>query len=318
MVRFTYFYKFTQMKKELYQPYVIQSISDLHRLLQLPKPEHPLVSVINLNEIKCYFDESLQRVIYNFYSICIKKDFKGKMKYGQNSYDFDEGVLTFFSPGQVVSTEVTDDMAVNGWWLVVHPDLIRTYPLSKNIKNYGYFSYAVNEALFLSEKEEIMIETIMSNIGQEYRSVIDTYSQDIIISHIELLLNYCNRFYNRQFITRTNAGNNLLISLETLLSDYFSSKKGQESGIPTVQYIAGQLNISSNYLSDMLRLLTGQSTQQHIHNKLIEKAKETLTTTSLSVSEIAYQLGFGYPQSFSKLFKNRTNVSPLEFRQLFN
>ena len=318
MVRFTYFYKFTQMKKELYQPYVIQSISDLHRLLQLPKPEHPLVSVINLNEIKCYFDESLQRVIYNFYSICRKKDFKGKMKYGQNSYDFDEGVLTFFSPGQVVSTEVTDDMAVNGWWLVVHPDLIRTYPLSKNIKNYGYFSYAVNEALFLSEKEEIMIETIMSNIGQEYRSVIDTYSQDIIISHIELLLNYCNRFYNRQFITRTNAGNNLLISLETLLSDYFSSKKGQESGIPTVQYIAGQLNISSNYLSDMLRLLTGQSTQQHIHNKLIEKAKETLTTTSLSVSEIAYQLGFGYPQSFSKLFKNRTNVSPLEFRQLFN
>ncbi|MFD2934144.1 helix-turn-helix domain-containing protein [Spirosoma flavum] len=306
------------MKKAISEPYVINSISELHRLLSLPKPEHPLVSVINLSEIECYLDESLQSVIYNFYSICIKKDFKGKMKYGQNYYDFDEGIMTFFSPGQVISTITDDDRSLSGWWLVVHPDFMRNYSLAKNIKDYGYFSYAVNEALHLSEKEEAMITSIMQNVGQEYHSPIDSYSQDVMISHIELLLNYCNRFYNRQFITRKNSTNDLLIQLEELLSDYFISGKVQELGLPTVHYIAEKLNVSPNYLSDMLRTLTGQSTQQHIHNKLIEKAKELITTTSLSVSEIAYQLGFEYPQSFSKLFKNKTNSSPLEFRQSFN
>lgn len=185
--------------------------------------------------------------------------------------------------------------------MIVHPDFIRNYPLEKKIAAYGYFSYAVNEALYLSEKEEAMIETIMKNIEQEYRSVIDTYSQDVIVSHIELLLNYANRFYNRQFITRKNAGNHLLENVEELLTEYFNGSKVSEKGVPTVQYISEKLNISPNYLSDMLRLLTGQSTQQHIHNKLIEKAKEILTTTSLSVSEIAYGLGFEYPQSFSKV-----------------
>ncbi len=306
------------MKKEIHNPYIINSISELHRLLELPKPGHPLVSVINLNEVKCYSEENLKSVLYNFYSVCIKKDFKGKLKYGQNYYDFDEGVMTFFSPGQIVSTEITDDMAVLGIWLVVHPDFIQNYPLSKTIKNYGYFSYAVNEALHLSEKEEAMVTAIMQNIKQEYRSVIDTYSQDVIISHIELLLNYCNRFYNRQFITRKNASNDLLSNLETLLLDYFNSDKVQKLGLPTVQYISDKLHISPNYLSDMLRILTGQSTQQHIHYALIEKAKALIATTSLSVSEIAYQLGFEYPQSFNKLFKSKTNVSPLEFRHSFN
>lgn len=307
-----------KMKKVINQPYLINSISELHRLLGLPKPEHPLVSVIDFNEIKCYADPSLSSIIYNFYSICIKKDFKGKMKYGQNYYDFDEGVMTFFSPGQVISTEITDDMALTGLWLVIHPDFIQNYSLSKNIKGYGYFSYAVNEALHLSEKEEIMVSAIMQNIKQEYHSVIDNYSQDVIVSQIELLLNYANRFYNRQFITRKNAGNDLLTKMEALLEEYFSGNQVQEFGIPSVQYIAGQLNISPNYLSDMLRSLTGQSTQQHIQAKLIEKAKTILSTTTLSVSEIAYQLGFEYPQSFSKLFKNKANISPLEFRHNFN
>jgi AraC-like DNA-binding protein len=201
---------------------------------------------------------------------------------------------------------------------VIHPDFIQNYSLSKNIKGYGYFSYAVNEALHLSEKEEIMVSAIMQNIKQEYHSVIDNYSQDVIVSQIELLLNYANRFYNRQFITRKNAGNDLLTKMEALLEEYFSGNQVQEFGLPSVQYIAGQLNISPNYLSDMLRSLTGQSTQQHIQAKLIEKAKTILSTTSLSVSEIAYQLGFEYPQSFSKLFKNKTNISPLEFRHNFN
>lgn len=306
------------MKKETNSPYVINSISELHRLLELPKPKHPLVSVINLNEIKCHFDESIKSFVYNFYSICTKKDFKGKLKYGQNYYDFDEGIMTFFSPGQVISTVVDEDIALSGIWLVVHPDFIQNYSLAKSIKDYGFFSYAVNEALHLSDKEEAMITEIMQNIDTEYCSVIDGFSQDVILSHIELLLNYSNRFYNRQFITRKNASNDLLSTLEKLLLDYFNGNKVQEFGLPTVLYISEQLNVSPNYLSDMLRSLTGQSTQQHIHDKLIEKAKEILTTTSLSVSEIAYQLGFEYPQSFSKLFKSKTNVSPLEFRSSFN
>lgn len=306
------------MKKTDNTPYLINSISELHRLLEIPKPEHPLVSVINFADIKCFSTENLTSIIYNFYSVCIKRDFKGKVKYGQNYYDFDEGVMTFFSPNQLINSEVTDDRALSGWWLVVHPDFIRNYALAKGIKEYGYFSYAVNEALHLSEKEESMITSIMQNIRQEYSSVIDSFSQDVIISHIELLLNYSNRFYNRQFITRKHASNDLLTTMEILLTDYFNSDNVQEMGVPTVRYLAEKLNISANYLSDMLRSLTGQSTQQHIHDKLIEKAKERLTTTSLSVSEIAYQLGFEHPQSFSKLFKNKTNVSPLEFRHSFN
>ncbi|MDI1307450.1 MAG: helix-turn-helix transcriptional regulator [bacterium] len=306
------------MKKETNSPYIINSISELHRLLELPKPKHPLVSVINLNEIKCHFDESIKSFVYNFYSVCTKKDFKGKLKYGQNYYDFDEGIMTFFSPGQVISTVVDEDIALSGIWLVIHPDFIQNYSLAKSIKDYGFFSYAVNEALHLSDKEEAMITDIMQNIDTEYCSVIDGFSQDVILSHIELLLNYSNRFYNRQFITRKNASNDLLSNMEKLLLDYFNGNKVQEFGLPTVQYISEQLNVSPNYLSDMLRSLTGQSTQQHIHDKLIEKAKEILTTTSLSVSQIAYQLGFEYPQSFSKLFKSKTNVSPLEFRSSFN
>ncbi|RZK11161.1 MAG: AraC family transcriptional regulator [Flavobacterium sp.] len=306
------------MKKATHVPYVFESISDLHRVLELPKPEHPLVSVINMENIKCHFDDNYKSVVYNFYSICIKKNFKGTMKYGQSYYDFDEGTMTFFSPGQVITTIVNEDLELSGYWLILHPDFIRNYTLGKNIKNFGYFSYATNEALHLSEKEEAMITGIMKDIEKEYRSIIDSFSQDVIISHTELLLNYCNRFYNRQFITRKTVNNELLIKLEEILSDYFNGDKVQQLGLPSVQYLAEQLNISSNYLSDMLRNLTGQNAQQHIHSKLIEKAKEILTTTSLSVGEIAFSLGFEHPQSFSKLFKSKTNVSPLAFRGSFN
>jgi AraC family transcriptional activator of pobA len=300
------------------QPYNMFSVSELHRILELPKPEHPLVSVINFEEIKCYSEESLRSVIYNFYCIAVKRNFKGKMKYGQNYFDFDEGVMTFFAPGQVISTDLMPELEISGYWLVVHPDFIQGYPLAKTIKDYGYFSYSLNEALHLSEKEELMITGIMKNIEEEYRSRIDGYSQNVIVSQIDLLLNYCDRFYNRQFITRKNASHELLIKLETLLSDYFRDQHAKELGLPTVQYLSEQLNVTPNYLSDMLRSLTGQSTQQHIHNKMIERAKEILSTTSLSISEIAYQLGFEYPQSFNKLFKNKAGVSPLEFRQSFN
>ena len=305
------------MKKET-APLVIQSISDLHRILSLPKPEHPLLSVIDLEDVIVSRDEGMKSVIYNFYSICIKKDFKGKLKYGQNDYDFDEGLITFFSPGQVIATDINEDQVLKGWWLVIHPDFLRSHSLGKIIQNYGYFSYAVNEALHLSEKEEAMLTNIVENIKREYRSSTDKFSQDVMLSQIELLLNYSNRFYDRQFMTRKQAGSELVAKLENILTDYFKSDKVSELGLPTVHYLAAQLNISSNYLGDMLRALTGQSTQQHIHNKLIEKAKEILTSTSLSVSEIAYQLGFERPQSFNKLFRSKTQTTPLEFRHSFN
>jgi len=306
------------MRKSHNAPYPINSISELHQLLELPKPKHPLISVINFEEIKCFEDERLRSVSYNFYCIAIKKNFDGKMKYGQQYYDFDEGVMTFFSPTQVVTTDIVNGLKLSGYWLVLHPDFIRNYPLGKSIKEYGYFYYAVNEALHLSVDEENEVISIMQHIEREYRSIIDNFSQDVIVSQIDLILNYCNRFYNRQFITRKTANNDLLIKLENLLTAYFDSEHLQKSGLPTVRHISDELNVSADYLSDMLRSLTGQNTQQHIHNHLIEKAKELLSTTPLSISEIAYELGFEYPQSFSKLFKNKINLTPLEFRKSFN
>lgn len=282
------------MKKQSLVPYVIQSISEQHRLLSLPKPHHPLVSVFNFSDVKHGADEMSGSFVLNFYCIAIKKNFKGKLKYGQNFYDFDEGVMSFISPNQLLSKTTGDDIPVEGFCLVFHPHFIAQHPLGKSIKNYGFFSYNLYEALHLSDKEEKMIEAIFQNIEGEYKSSIDQYSQDVIVSQIELLLNYSNRFYNRQFITRKHANNDLLIQLERLLSDYFDSGQVDKSGLPSVQYISNKLNVSPNYLSDMLRTLTGQSTQQHIHAKLIEKAKEFLTTTNLSVSEIAYGLGFQY------------------------
>jgi AraC-like DNA-binding protein len=190
--------------------------------------------------------------------------------------------------------------------------------LAKTIKEYGFFSYAINEALHLSEYEESILNGILENITNEYRSRIDNFSQDVIIAQIELMLHYCDRFYHRQFLTRKNVNHGLLTQVEGILADYFNSDKTIESGLPTVQYLAEKVNVSPGYLSDMLRALTGQSAQQHIHNKLIDKAKELISTTALSISEIAYRLGFEHPNSFSKLFKNKTNLSPLEFRQSFN
>ncbi|SDM31517.1 Helix-turn-helix domain-containing protein [Catalinimonas alkaloidigena] len=306
------------MKKSTRSPYPIRSVAELHRLLSLPKPEHPLISVINMACMRDATPIPYPTFSYGFYSVCIKKDFDGQLKYGQQYYDFDHGVMTFFSPGQVLSVDPNPCMELSGYWIVFHTDFIQPYPLAKKIKEYGFFSYAVHEALHLSEKEEGVLTGIMQQIAQEYRSPIDTFSQDVIISYVEVLLNYCNRFYNRQFLTRKTAHHDLLAQLETLLDDYFAGDQVRRRGLPTVQYLSEQLHVSPNYLSDMLRSLTGQNTQQHIHNKLIEQAKDALTTTSLSVSEIAYQLGFEYPQSFSKLFKNKTQLSPLAFRQSFN
>lgn len=242
------------------------------------------------------------------------------MFYGQQQYDFDEGVMYFMAPNQLlrVSPSPQPDTQRSGWILLVHPDFLWNSSLAKKIKDYEYFGYSINEALFLSDKEERIITDIILNIKQEYHSNIDKFTQDIIISQIETLLNYAERFYQRQFITRKVTNHQILDRLEKLLDDYFNSDQVIAKGLPTVQYIAETLNVSPNYLSGLLKALTGQSTQQHIHDKLIEKAKEKLSTTTLSVSEIAYDLGFEHSQSFSKLFKTKTNFSPLEFRQSFN
>lgn len=294
----------------------INSISELYRISGLTKPKHPLVGLIRLGDISPTIHEPVT-VLLNFYSVSLKRCIESKMKYGQNYYDFDEGVLAFMEPGQIISDQGGSQQP-EGWWLVFHPDLIRNYPLGKTIKDFGYFSYAANEALHLSELEEEMIETIFKAIENEFNHSIDQYSQDVMVSQIELLLNYSNRFYNRQFITRKTASSDLLTKMKNLLDEYYNNEKMLHTGLPSVQYFARELNVSANYLSDMLRALTGQSTQQHIHDKLIERAKQALITTNLSISEIAYQLGFEHPQSFSKLFKNKTNLSPLKYRASFN
>lgn len=304
------------MKKEEKVPQQFNSISDLHRALGLPKPLHPLVSLVDNSRIAIQKDQLPSAFLFNFYKISYKKSLRGKIRYGQNYYDFDEGGMVFTSPNQLLATD--DDTEYLGYTLLVHPDFIRSYPLGKNIKNYGFFSYSVHEALHLSEKEKSVILGIFSNIEDELQSAIDNFSQDVIISQIELILNYSNRFYKRQFITRKAVNNDLLAKLETLTDDYFKDQTALMKGLPTVQYLAEQLNVSPHYLSDMLRSLTGQNAQQHIHNKIIDKAKEMLSISSLSVAEVAYQLGFEHPQSFNKLFKRKTNLSPLEFRQSFN
>ncbi|HWD88343.1 MAG TPA: helix-turn-helix domain-containing protein [Mucilaginibacter sp.] len=302
------------MGKPAHQPYMVNSVSQLHQLLSLPKPVHPLISVINLKDITPSGKES---IVFNFYSIWQEKNVESKLRYGQNYFDFDEGSMIFLSPGQVVSSG-NHKQTEYGWGLVFHPDFIRTYQLAKTIKGYGFFSYAINEALHLSESEEKILNGILENITNEYQSRIDDFSQDVIVAQIELMLHYCDRFYHRQFLTRKSINHDLLTQLEMILSDYFNGDKVNKTGLPTVQYLASILNLSPGYLSDMLRTLTGQSAQQHIHSKLIDKAKELISTTALSVSEIAYRLGFEHANSFSKLFKNKTKLSPLEYRQSFN
>jgi AraC-like DNA-binding protein len=302
------------------QPHRFKTISEYHQFMELPKPEHPLVSVINFELIKRPAGGAPISLIFDFYSIALKRNFNARMKYGQQEYDFDEGIMTFMSPGQVFGITSTDqeELKHSGWMLLVHPDFLWNTPLIKAIKKYEYFDYSVNEALYLSEKEETTIIGLMQSIEQEYHANIDKFSQDIIIAQIELMLSYAERFYHRQFITRKITNHKILDRLEEILTDYFQSNDLIEKGLPSVQYIAELLHISPTYLSGLLKVLTGQSTQQHIHEKLIEKAKEKLSTTDLSVSEIAYELGFGHPQSFSKLFKTKTRLSPLAFRQSFN
>jgi AraC family transcriptional activator of pobA len=298
----------------------IKTITEFHRLRGLSKPEHPLISVVDYAAIRHTADSNLISWVLDFYSISLKRTSNAKIKYGQQDYDFDEGVMFFMAPNQVFRVEAGQSPATkhSGWILLIHPDFLWNTTLAKSIQHYEYFNYAVNEALFLSDREEATITNIVQNIEQEYHTNIDKFSQRVIVSQIEVLLNYAERFYNRQFITRKKASHQVLEKLEILLLNYFNSGELVKKGIPTVQYIAETLNVSPNYLSGLLKVLTGKSTQQHVQDKLIDAAKEKLSTTDLSISEIAYELGFEYPQTFGSLFKKKTKFSPREFRQSFN
>ncbi len=300
--------------KAIPPPIIYKNISELLRDMDMPKPLHPLVALVNYDREKGGRNIVGKKFMIDFYKISFKKDFRGQIKYGQGYYDFEEGGMAFLAPNQLV-TMSEDESCLDGYILFFHADLIRNYPLGKNIQQYGFFAYGVNEALFLSDKEKKVITGLFENIADELDNNTDVFSQDVLVSQIELLLNYSNRFYNRQFLTRKAINRDLISQMDTYLNSRFENQSG---GIPTVPEVAKHLNVSARYLTDMLKTLTGQSAQQHIHDRLIEKAKETLSTTRLTVAEIAYQLGFEHPQSFNKLFKRQTNLSPNAFRKSFN
>jgi AraC-like DNA-binding protein len=317
---------FDGMQKQVYH---IKSVSQYHQVLGLPMPDHPHFSVIELNSAKPPQMEGAISLSYGFYIIFLKRDPEGKFKYryGQRSLDlvvskkdqendFETSRLFFMSPGQVLGIENNnpDALDVSGWIILIHPDYLWKTRLAKSINQYEFFHYSVNESLFLAPQEEKKVINIIRNIQDEYKSKIDKYSQDVIIAELELLFTYSGRFYNRQFVSRKITNHGILERLEDLLDTYFNSPELLKKGPPTVQYISSNMNISPNYLRSLLKSFTGLNTQEHIHKKLIEKAKEKLSTTDLSISQIAYELGFEHPPSFSKLFKNKTRFSPLEFR----
>ena len=299
------------------QPKIFNTISELHIAMGQPKPMHPLISILNYGEAIFDPKDFEKGIVLDFYKISFKTTFKGKLKYGQGYYDFEEGGMSFVSPGQILRMQ-DEEADYSGMSLHIHPDFIRPYSLNAIIKKYGFFNYSASEALYLSEKEKETILGVFASIQNELNERIDNFSQDVIISQIELLLNYSNRFYNRQFITRKAVNHDVLVKLETEINDYFDQEKTLVNGVLTVQFLAERLNLSPRYLSDLLRNLSGQNTQQFIHDKLIEKAKEYIANGTYSVAEIGYKLGFEHPQSFNKLFKKKTNLSPVAFKESFN
>ena len=298
----------------------LNTISETHHFLGLDKPKHPLISVLRIGDLIKDFKVDNVKYALNLYQISLKDNCPFTIvNYGRNSYDYQEGTMVFTAPNQVLEFKKEAVPEVDkGWTLVFHPDLIRKSELGKKIENYSFFAYASNEALHLSDEERKTVTEIVEKIEKEFSNNIDAHSQMLIISNLELLLNYCVRFYDRQFYTRTNLNQDIVSQFEQLLKNYYKQEKQLELGIPSVQYCGEAMNMSPKYLSDLLRKETGQSTQDHIHQYIIEKAKNRLLNSNESASEIAYDLGFEYPQYFSKIFKKKTTMSPNEFRQSQN
>lgn len=293
----------------------INDISQLNKFLNQPKPLHPLVSTIDFSKVDSFGENEL-KLSSGFYSMMFKNHCHNKLKYGREYFDFQEGTLICIAPNQVASieNEIEKKEEVVGWGLFFHPDLIKGTSLGLKIKDYTFFSYEMNEALHLSEKEKQTLRDCIEKIENELVENIDNHSQNLIVSNIELLLNYCSRYYDRQFITRKNSNTSVLSKFETVLSQYFKPYNVKRNGLPTVKYCAESLCLSPNYLSDLLKRETGKNAQDHIHYFVIDLAKNNLLNSSLSVSEIAYELGFDYPQYFSKLFKTKTGLTPAEYR----
>lgn len=294
------------------------SISESHQAFGLPAPQHPLISLVHFNQDNP-FNTSMAPIydVLSFYKITFITRNRGRLKYGRNYYDYDEGSMLFMAPNQLVgSTDYNSDTYC--YILLIHPDFLLGHPIARKIKQYSYFSYTSNEALHLSDSEREVILSVYRIMEQELNSRVDEFSQEVVIAQLELLLSYVNRFYKRQFITRKAVNNDILQKTESILDDYLNTQTAIHQGLPTVQYLSDQLKISPGYLSDLLRSLIGQNAQQYIRGKVIEKAKERLTNTNLTVADIAYELGFEHPQSFSKMFRLRTGLSPLEFRNSFN
>jgi AraC-like DNA-binding protein len=310
------------MKKPENVPLRFASLSEAHRALSLPPPLHPLISLIHGGHLPTDDSTPQSSHVLSFYKVSYRPKLSSRLQYGQGYYDFEEGGLLFAAPNQIIGggEEHREEPGKEDYarvTLLIHPDFLASYPLAKKIRHYGFFTYAANEALHVSEPEKDLLLTLFKTMEAELTSRLDEFSQEVVIAQLELLLTYANRFYKRQFLTRKLVHSNLLQQLEETLADCFRSENLLSRGIPTVQYLAQCLHVSPSYLSDMLRTLTGQSAQQHIHDKLIEQAKEQLATTGLSVSEVAYALGFEHPQSFSRFFKTRMGLSPLAFRQSF-
>lgn len=298
------------MSQEIFR---LESLSQIHAGLGCEPPKHPLISVVHSSEMKPNEDLLNIKMSNEFYMIMLKDAGCG-MQYGRNYYDFDEGVLTFIGPNQVVSYE-SNEWKGEGWVLFFHPDLIRPSNLGKTIGNYSFFNYEVHEALHLSEKEEAILNDCISKIEFELDQNIDAHSRGLFVSNIELLLNYCNRFYERQFNTRSESHSDTVSSVEQLIKKYYENGDQLKDGTPSIQYLAAQVNLSANYLSDLLKKETGKNTKEHINHFVVEKAKSTLLNSEMNVSEIAYDLGFNYPHYFSRMFKKETGMTPQEYRE---
>jgi AraC-like DNA-binding protein len=293
-----------------------KSISEVHHSFGLEKPLHPLITIIR-EWPKIDFDFSNVKMTSDLYLIGMKGNIRGTFKYGRNSYDYEEGTLAFIAPNQVTTFENSEkDLDIGGWNIIFHPDLIRQSELGKTIKEYSFFDYDINEALHISDKEKQILTDLVNRIETELDQNIDKHSQELIISNLETLLKYCRRYYDRQFYTRTNLNKDYITRFENYLETYFASDELMNNGLPTITQCGEALNMSGRYLSDLLRVETGRSAKDHIHGYIIEKAKTLLLNTNLSVSGVAYDLGFEYPQHFSKLFKSKTGSSPSEYRSL--
>lgn len=291
----------------------VSTVEEYASLFGCPPVCHPLLSVCRLSAVKDYIPVG-KPVGLNFYTITIKDKTTCNARYGWRTYDFTRGCMSFFAPGQVHCwDEKTENIGRWGWLLAFHPDFIRKYPLGTRIDRMKFFSYDVSEALHIYDMERKVVENIMENIESEYRQNIDAHTQDIIVSQLEVLLNYSERFYTRQFQTRSSVEPDVLVRVRGLLQKHMDEHRKE---FISVNALAGELNMSPHYLSDLLRSQTGMNTQQHIHSFLIERAKSLLVTTPLSVSEIAYRLGFEYPQHFNRLFKSKTGITPLEYRNM--